>query len=165
MRELKSFLREDSGAVTIDWVALSAGILLLGVAVVYAIFESGVVGVVDDVNTELAALDLSSLDTDLDAFGGGDGESGGEEEEEGQSNDEGPPLPDTPFEPSFACQSNGNCVFDTDGDGLVDAIGGPSGPTQATGPTGTGSGHHGQSLADSAAGAGVPVKPISALGL
>lgn len=31
------FLRDDSGAVTLDWVALTAGILLLGIAVVYGV--------------------------------------------------------------------------------------------------------------------------------
>ena len=31
-----------TGAVTIDWVALTAGILLLGIAVVYGVFEGGV---------------------------------------------------------------------------------------------------------------------------
>ncbi len=39
---LTKFLRDDDGAVTIDWVALTAGILLLGIAVVYGVFEGGV---------------------------------------------------------------------------------------------------------------------------
>ena len=30
---VKSMLRDESGAVTVDWVALTAGILLLGIAV------------------------------------------------------------------------------------------------------------------------------------
>ncbi len=48
------FIRDEAGAVTIDWVALTAGILLLGIAVVYAIFRQGVSQVVADINTELS---------------------------------------------------------------------------------------------------------------
>ncbi len=47
------FLRNESGAVTIDWVALTAGILLLGIMVVFAIFNGGVDDVVTDINTTL----------------------------------------------------------------------------------------------------------------
>ena len=49
------FLRDDAGAVTIDWVALTAGILLLGIAVVYAIFNTGVASVVSDINSTLSS--------------------------------------------------------------------------------------------------------------
>ncbi len=42
MTKLTKFLSDDAGAVTIDWVALTAGILLLGIMVVYAIFNGGV---------------------------------------------------------------------------------------------------------------------------
>ncbi len=48
------FIRDEAGAVTIDWVALTAGILLLGIAVVYAIFRTGVADVVTDINTALS---------------------------------------------------------------------------------------------------------------
>lgn len=47
------FLRDEAGAVTIDWVALTAGILLLGIAVVYAIFNSGVTPLVNSINSSL----------------------------------------------------------------------------------------------------------------
>lgn len=47
------FLRDDAGAITIDWVALTAGILLLGIAVVYAIFNSGVTPLVNTINASL----------------------------------------------------------------------------------------------------------------
>ena len=53
MTHFFSFLRDDAGAVTIDWVALTAGILLLGIAVVYAIFRNGVSSVVNDINSAL----------------------------------------------------------------------------------------------------------------
>jgi len=50
------FLRDDVGAVTIDWVALTAGILLLGIMVVYAIFNGGVSSLVLEINETLASL-------------------------------------------------------------------------------------------------------------
>lgn len=51
---LQNFIRDEAGAVTIDWVALTAGILLLGIAVVYAIFgSSGVGSVVSEIQSEL----------------------------------------------------------------------------------------------------------------
>jgi hypothetical protein len=49
------FHRDESGAVTIDWVALTAGILLLGIAVVYGIFNGGVAPLKDSINTQLSA--------------------------------------------------------------------------------------------------------------
>ncbi len=48
------FLRNDSGAVTIDWVSLTAGILLLGIAVVYGVYQGGVLPLTGSVNTNLA---------------------------------------------------------------------------------------------------------------
>ena len=51
---LNKFIADDSGAVTIDWVALTAGILLLGIAVVYAIFNKGVQPLINAVNSNLA---------------------------------------------------------------------------------------------------------------
>ncbi len=50
------FLSDDAGAVTIDWVALTAGILLLGIMVVYAIFNNGVSVLVSNVNETLAGI-------------------------------------------------------------------------------------------------------------
>ena len=51
------FLSDDAGAVTIDWVALTAGILLLGIMVIYAIFNGGVAGLVNNINLELTNMD------------------------------------------------------------------------------------------------------------
>ncbi len=50
------FLSDDTGAVTIDWVALTAGILLLGIMVVYAIFNQGVSGLVKSINSTLTGI-------------------------------------------------------------------------------------------------------------
>ena len=54
MTKLETFLRDDRGAITIDWVALTAGILLLGIAVVYAIFNKGVQPLLNSVNSNLS---------------------------------------------------------------------------------------------------------------
>ena len=53
------FLSDDAGAVTIDWVALTAGILLLGIMVVYAIFNNGVASLVSNVNSTLSGITTS----------------------------------------------------------------------------------------------------------
>lgn len=53
MTYFAKFLRDDAGAVTIDWVALTAGILLLGIAVVYGIFNGGVGALVTQINSNL----------------------------------------------------------------------------------------------------------------
>jgi len=54
MTKFAMFLSDDAGAVTIDWVALTAGILLLGIMVVYAIFNNGVSSLVSNVNSTLS---------------------------------------------------------------------------------------------------------------
>ncbi len=54
MTNFTKFLSDDAGAVTIDWVALTAGILLLGIMVVYAIFNNGVSNLVGKVNSTLS---------------------------------------------------------------------------------------------------------------
>lgn len=56
MTKFIHFLRDDAGAVTIDWVALTAGILLLGIMVVYAIFNNGVANLVDSINSTLSTV-------------------------------------------------------------------------------------------------------------
>ncbi len=53
MTTFTKFLSDDAGAVTIDWVALTAGILLLGIMVVSAIFNNGVAGLVVSINETL----------------------------------------------------------------------------------------------------------------
>lgn len=74
MTMIKSFLNDETGAVTIDWVALTAGILLLGIAVVYAIFSGGVTPLVTNINETLSTASLGVVNTSLDgclSAGGG----------------------------------------------------------------------------------------------
>ena len=59
MTKFTKFLSDDVGAVTIDWVALTAGILLLGIMVVYAIFNNGVSSLVSNVNSTLKGVSTS----------------------------------------------------------------------------------------------------------
>jgi len=53
MTMFTKFLRDETGAVTIDWVALTAGILLLGIVLVYGIFTGGVSGLASVINSSL----------------------------------------------------------------------------------------------------------------
>ncbi len=50
------FLRDESGAVTVDWVALTAGILLLGILIVYSVFEVGVRPAVGAISSNFSAF-------------------------------------------------------------------------------------------------------------
>jgi Flp pilus assembly pilin Flp len=59
MTKFTKFLSDDAGAVTIDWVALTAGILLLGILVVYSIFNNGVSGLVSKINSTLQGVSIN----------------------------------------------------------------------------------------------------------
>lgn len=54
-RQISAFLVDTDGAVTVDWVTLTAGVLLVGIMVVYAIANNGVSNLVDEVNVTLAS--------------------------------------------------------------------------------------------------------------
>ena len=59
--ERSRFVRDDSGAITIDWVGLSAGIVLAGMVAIFAIFGNGVSVMTANVNSGLTTL-VSDLD-------------------------------------------------------------------------------------------------------
>ena len=63
MTIFKNFLNDEAGAVTIDWVALTAGILLLGIAVVTFIFQNGVNPLVNSISDELAGAAVTNTAT------------------------------------------------------------------------------------------------------
>ena len=50
LRQFSRYVADERGAVTIDWVALTAGVLLVGIMVVYAIYNNGVSTLVSSVN-------------------------------------------------------------------------------------------------------------------
>lgn len=54
---LRQFSIEDAGAVTIDWVALTAGILLLGIAVAYSV-NASMENLVGQITTELSLTEV-----------------------------------------------------------------------------------------------------------
>ena len=60
MTTLTKFLSDDTGAVTIDWVAISAGVLVVGIMTVYAIYNNGVSDLVVEVNSNALALSMST---------------------------------------------------------------------------------------------------------
>jgi len=59
MTTFNRFLRDETAAITIDWVALTAGILLLGIMVVYAIFNTGVSPLVSSINDTLGNVTVN----------------------------------------------------------------------------------------------------------
>ena len=58
MIKFTKFLSDDAGAVTVDWVALTSGVLLLGIMVAYAIFNQGVSTLVSNVNSTLFGVNI-----------------------------------------------------------------------------------------------------------
>lgn len=66
MRQIKVFFLDERAAVTVDWVALTAGILLLGIMVIYAIFNNGVSSLVtsieDTVTDNFVAIDIGTIE-------------------------------------------------------------------------------------------------------
>ncbi len=69
---MNRFLRNDErGAVTIDWVTLTAGILLLGLMVVYSVMSNSAGYLMDefeDLNAQYAAdaIDVTALGQQVD---------------------------------------------------------------------------------------------------
>ena len=51
--KMRSFLRDCNGAVTIDWVTLTSTVLLVGIMVVYSIYNNGVSSLTSSVNSTL----------------------------------------------------------------------------------------------------------------
>lgn len=60
MTKLKLLLRDCDGAITVDWVTLTGAVLLVGIMVVYAIYNNGVSSLVSNVNSTMTDADLSA---------------------------------------------------------------------------------------------------------
>lgn len=69
MNKLNAFVIGDSGAVTVDWVVLTAATVGLGLATM-AVVSAGVEDLSGDVNTQLASQEISA------SFGDGGGAGG-----------------------------------------------------------------------------------------
>lgn len=55
-KNLCRFIADEDGAVTVDWVALTAAVVIIGIGVVYAVFsngDDGVAGLVTNLNDQL----------------------------------------------------------------------------------------------------------------
>jgi Flp pilus assembly pilin Flp len=59
---LRNFVSGESGAVTVDWVVLTAAIVGLGLAVM-AVVSSGVENLSGDINTQLRAQNITTTFT------------------------------------------------------------------------------------------------------
>ena len=76
MNTARRFVADKSGAVTVDWVALTAAVVIIGIGIVYAVFGSGddgVNGLVTNLSSELgvAATNISgAVATTLPTSGG-----------------------------------------------------------------------------------------------
>ncbi len=58
---IENFRNDESGAVTVDWVVLTAAIVGLGIAVVASV-RSGTTSVADVIDDSLSAGSLNDLD-------------------------------------------------------------------------------------------------------
>ena len=58
---IKTFAADESGAVTVDWVVLTAAIVGLGIAVVASV-RSGTTSVAEQIDTSLSAGSLGLID-------------------------------------------------------------------------------------------------------
>lgn len=65
-----TFMSDESGAVTIDWVTLTAGVLLVGIMAVYAIYQNGVSTLVSNVKSNADAAATAVAIATPDNFGG-----------------------------------------------------------------------------------------------
>lgn len=60
MHSLRTFLQSEHGAVTVDWVVLTAAVVGLGIATVTAV-RSGTNSLAGDVSTSLSGAEVASL--------------------------------------------------------------------------------------------------------
>jgi Flp pilus assembly pilin Flp len=67
---LKNFVADESGAVTVDWVVLTAAIVGLGIAVIIAV-SSGVNTLGGKISSSLAEGNVRTLEGLADASTGG----------------------------------------------------------------------------------------------
>ena len=54
MAKFTEFFSDDAGAITIDWLVLTAGILLLSIMILYTIFNNGVSTMTSNLNPALS---------------------------------------------------------------------------------------------------------------
>ena len=70
MKLFNAFLKDESGAVTVDWVVLTAAIVGLGIAVLTSV-GNGTASLADKISSNLANASVRTLDGLDSAFGSG----------------------------------------------------------------------------------------------
>ncbi len=60
---LRRFAANESGAVTVDWVALTAGIVVVGLAIVWFIMDQGVDVLAGHIVDNLTSTTLTTMPT------------------------------------------------------------------------------------------------------
>lgn len=60
MQQLTLFLKDEDGAVTIEWVALSAGVVLLAIGVI-SVLSDPITGIAGQIGSSLNATTSSTL--------------------------------------------------------------------------------------------------------
>ncbi len=68
MKLINAFLNDESGAVTVDWVVLTAAIVGLGIAVLMSV-GNGTTSLADKISSSLANASVRTLDELDTAFG------------------------------------------------------------------------------------------------
>ena len=59
MKMFNQFFADESGAVTVDWVVLTAAIVGLGIAVLTSV-SGGTTDLADSISSELSGMDIMS---------------------------------------------------------------------------------------------------------
>ncbi|WP_127105350.1 hypothetical protein [Pararhodobacter zhoushanensis] len=62
LNQIKTFAANESGAVTVDWVVLTAAIVGLGLAVISSV-RTGVGSLATDISNSLSSASVASLGT------------------------------------------------------------------------------------------------------
>lgn len=73
---IKNFCADEDGAVTVDWVVLTAGVVGLGIAGVAAV-KGGVEGLAGTIATDVNAITTGVDALPVDGGNGGGGNGGG----------------------------------------------------------------------------------------
>ncbi len=60
LKAVKTFLKDDCGAITVDWVALTAGIVALGIIVMTSL-SSGLVTAAGTISDEVGAMQVTGI--------------------------------------------------------------------------------------------------------
>lgn len=68
-KTVQRFLGSEDGAITVDWIVLTASILMVGIATVFFLFEEGVSTTIADSSTALGEVTAGTgIDRTLDTF-------------------------------------------------------------------------------------------------